>query len=509
MPTYTGTSGNDYLPGSAGADSIYGLGGHDTLMGYAGADYMDGGTGNDTLLDNDGQTPDTSIDTLIGGDGDDWIYAGFGDAVLGGNNWDTLIYRMDYASTGVIIDWTNLWLGYTYSVGGRNISGMEHIQWVVGTQYDDEMMLGTPTGRTSEMAGGGGSDILWGGAGNDILNADFFYSLAVVNDTVGDYLDGLDGNDYLTGGLGDIFVGGNGNDKIVLDCGMSGTGVNLDFNTLIASGTDIIGTAEFYQIEHVFGVLGSLYNDTLNAGTETGDMSMRGRAGDDSLQTGYGNDTLDGGTGADAMAGGLGNDSYTIDNAGDTITEYSSGGTDNVSASVTFTLGSEVEHLSLTGSANIDGTGNGVVNTISGNSGNNALSGLAGDDTLNGNNGSDLLTGGAGKDVMAGGSGADQFLFDDGDFAGLLWGTADQIADFSHAAGDLIGLSAVDAVAGGGDDAFTYLGTGAFTGVAGQLRYAWVGSFTMVYGDTNGDSVTDLAIMLNGNISLVAGDFVL
>jgi Ca2+-binding RTX toxin-like protein len=112
-------------------------------------------------------------------------------------------------------------------------------------------------------------------------------------------------------------------------------------------------------------------------------------AGDDSLFGELGNDSIDGGLGADRMAGGSGDDIYVLDNAGDLVVEAAGEGTDLVNSSITYTLTDNVENLTLTGSADISGTGNELNNIINGNLGANVLDGRAGNDTINGNSGAD------------------------------------------------------------------------------------------------------------------------
>lgn len=112
-----------------------------------------------------------------------------------------------------------------------------------------------------------------------------------------------------------------------------------------------------------------------------------------------GNDTLNGRRGGDIMIGGLGNDTYSVDDADDVVTEAANQGADAVNAAISFTLGANVENLTLTGSSNLSGTGNALSNRLTGNSGNNTLTGGAGNDVLNGKAGADTMIGGTGNDT--------------------------------------------------------------------------------------------------------------
>ncbi|MEI9906318.1 MAG: calcium-binding protein [Asticcacaulis sp.] len=94
------------------------------------------------------------------------------------------------------------------------------------------------------------------------------------------------------------------------------------------------------------------------------------------------------------MFGGAGNDTYIVDNDNDRVSEQltgsaDDGGVDTVMASVTYHIFSFVENLTLTGTGNINGTGNPFNNVIIGNSGNNVLNGQIGADTLSGGLGDD------------------------------------------------------------------------------------------------------------------------
>ncbi|KXB29240.1 hypothetical protein AT959_18835, partial [Dechloromonas denitrificans] len=132
-------------------------------------------------------------------------------------------------------------------------------------------------------------------------------------------------------------------------------------------------------------------------------VSLIGTTGADTLYGFSGADTLDGGPGADTLIGRGGDDTYFVDNTADVVTEAANEGADTVKSSVTYTLSTNVENLTLTGTATINGTGNTLNNVLTGNSAANTLTGGAGNDTLDG---------GAGNDTMVGGLGDDTYLVD-------------------------------------------------------------------------------------------------
>ena len=121
----------------------------------------------------------------------------------------------------------------------------------------------------------------------------------------------------------------------------------------------------------------------------SGNDVLNGSIYNDTLLSYNGNDTLNGGLGNDTMIGGTGNDTYIVDSISDVVTESLNQGTDVIQSSVTYTASANVENLKLTGSSNIDATGNTLNNTLTGNSGNNTLNGGSGNDTMVGGNGND------------------------------------------------------------------------------------------------------------------------
>jgi len=108
----------------------------------------------------------------------------------------------------------------------------------------------------------------------------------------------------------------------------------------------------------------------------------------------------------------MGNDTYIVDDVGDVVTESLNAGNDTVQASISYSLTDNVENLTLTGTANINATGNALNNILTGNAADNLLSGLDGNDTLAGNLGNDTLDGGTGADTMSGSAGNDTYVVD-------------------------------------------------------------------------------------------------
>ncbi|ABL66316.1 M10 family metallopeptidase C-terminal domain-containing protein [Chlorobium phaeobacteroides] len=395
----TGNSGKNSLMGGAGNDTLFGAEGDDTLEGGTGADSMAGGMGNDlfiadTILDVVMEQAEEGIDLvrsnvswtlsahvehlellgtastcgmgneldnrITGNSGRNTLDGGVGaDSMSGGIGDDT--YVVDN-SLDVVAEFVGEGCDQVRSNGS----------WMLGGNFENLELLGTSNTK---------------GTGNDLDNR-------IIGNSGRNTLVGGAGNDTLDGGVGaDSMVGGIGDDIYVVNYSLDVVTENADEGIdLVQSSTGWTLGANLENLE----LTGTA--NTRGTGNDH-DNRITGNSGKNTLTGGAGNDTLDGGTGADSMSGGIGDDTYVVNYSLDVVTENADEGCDRVQSNVSWTLGSNVENLELTGTANTRGTGNELDNLITGNSGRNTLTGGDGNDTLDGGSGADSMSGGIGDDT--------------------------------------------------------------------------------------------------------------
>lgn len=426
-----------------GSDIVEGRGGNDNISLGVGNDVGRGGPGNDALGGWDGG------DILAGGTGDDRITGGAGhDQMFGGIGNDLLDPGLgnDFFSGGAGLDTVNF-------INGGGTKGV-----------NVDLTAGTVTGGQGKDTVSGVENII-GTNFPDLLKGN-----SKANSMYGfngdDTIDGAGGNDILYGhGDNDDLKGGIGNDNLFGDVGtdiLSG-GFGKDF--LNGGGDNDI-------------VFGDSFTDTLVG--EDGNDSLLGGDDGDSLDGGNGKDRLFGGDGNDTGAGGAGNDLI-------------SGGSNEDS---------------LSGGGNSD--------TIDGGFGDDTVNGDAGNDTVDGGYGSDIVDGGdgddgiwggpIGSDTLTGGEGTDRFEFKNA-LDSLLGGKSDRITDFNSGQDKIALLFDGNTADGNPGSGFQFIGDSAFSGEAGQLRYAKTGPATIVSADLDGDKSADFSALLDGRHNLFETDF--
>ncbi|MGL5926532.1 Calx-beta domain-containing protein [Chroococcidiopsis sp.] len=477
-----GNVGNNTLRGNVGNDSLYGgdgddwllddsaNGGDDLLDGGAGKDYLKGGVGNDTYVVNNFR--DQVVETWSNGTdsgGNDTVKSSITYAL--GINVENLTLT-DLASNGTGNSLNN-------SVVGNNIANT--LDGKDGNDYLD---------------GGGGKDLILGGLGNDTLDGstgdiDTLYG-GLGNDT---YLVGLpediiveaanEGLDTVHSAATSYTISDNVENLVLYQGNISGTGNDLDNNISVDSslttqyaniinggagndtmsgrlgndvyyvdstgdiiiesagtdtGFDTVHASVSYTLTDNVEKLVLTGFDALNGTGNAGNNVLIGNTSNNTLEGLTGNDYLDGGLGSDTMKGGDGDDSYVVDNAGDAVSENTNAGLDLVFSSINYSLTTNVENLTLTGNADINGTGNSLDNIISGNDGANKLAGGTGNDTLLGSAGNDTLVGQGANDTLVGGTGADRFDYNTGAAFSTFDIGVDIISDFKSSELDKIVL---------------------------------------------------------------------
>ncbi len=370
VSSVTGTTLNDVLTGNVGINLMDGLAGNDVLAGLGGADRLTGGLGTDTatyaasaagvnasLVTGLGSGGDAegdvlvAIENLTGSSLNDTLEGNAGNNVLaGGLGIDTVTYAS--ATAGVAINLLSTAAQITKGAGSDTLSGFEN---ATGSNFNDTLSGNTASNILRGLAGadtlngGTGADTMFGGTGNDIY----------VVDNIGDIVDE---------------TGGDGIDTVQSALTFSLAALDQFENLTLTGAVAVNGTG----------------NDLANI--------INGNSGINVLTGLGGNDTLNGGVGADSMIGGAGDDIYVVDNLGDVVDESTGAGIDLVQSTVSFNLSDavhakgDIENLTLTGIAAINGTGNALANTITGNGAANIISGGAGADMLNGGAGIDTLS---------------------------------------------------------------------------------------------------------------------
>ncbi|MDQ4087355.1 MAG: hypothetical protein M3177_05000, partial [Pseudomonadota bacterium] len=362
--------------GNGLANAIAGNGAANRLDGGAGADRMSGGGGNDSYrVDNAG---DKAIEASATG-GVDTVFSSVS-FTLGAN-----VEKLTLAAAAGAIDGTGNALSnsLTGNDAANVLNGAAGADLMTGGGGDDTYFVDNAGDKAVETEVDGGTDLVRSsvtfvlganvekltlggtaainGFGNGLANV-------IAGNAAANVLNGRAGADTMFGGDGnDVFVVDNAGDKAV--------------EGSAAGGIDRVDSAVSFTLG------ANLENLTL---TGTAAIDATGNLLANILNGNAAANLLNGGAGADTMRGGGGDDSYQVDNAGDKVIEASaSGGTDRVLSSVSFTLGANVENLTLTGTA-LSATGNSLANLLTGNGAANVIDGAAGADTMTGWGGDDI-----------------------------------------------------------------------------------------------------------------------
>lgn len=537
------------LLGNAASNSFVGTVFDDLLDGGAGIDTMDGGLGNDTYLLSD--VGDIVIEDPLLGGGRDTLVINFNADYTLGAQFENLTLNgtagtANLNGTGNALD--NVIVGNA----GNNV--------LLGLAGNDTLDGGA---GNDSLNGGAGVDKLTGGLGADRFT---FSSEAEIGnnpllfETITDFVSGtdiidfsaFDANTVTAGRQGFTFVGASA---------FTAAGQLRYANGVLAGNTDNDGLANF-QIA-INPQNAALVVGDLDLGAVVASITSNNGAGVNELNTGANSvhtftvsldraatsaitlnwavssvglanaaNTADFGgafpTGTVAIAAGATTGTFNVSISGDSIVEQNENfrvsitantpqanlyafGTSTASSVI---INDDVASNIINGTRRND-TLNGTVNndTINGDRGDDTLNGLAGNDILNGGTDNDILFGGDGNDVLIGGLGSDRltggtgediFRYTSTTESGTVTRTRDTITDFIVGT-DIIDVSAIDAnTTVGGNQAFTFIGTAAFSAL-GQVRYTpGVLEFNSI-----GNNVLDMSIALTGNPLITATSLIL
>lgn len=507
--TLTGGDGNDTLDGGAGADTLIGGKGNDTYVVDNAGDIVQeaAGEGTDTVQSSISYTLTDNVENLVltgntainatgnaldntltgnraanvldGGAGADTMIGGAGDDIYLVDNVNDVIVEQPNEGT----DTVRATVSYTLSANVENL-----------------VLLGT---ADLAATGNGSANIITGNAGRNVIDGK--------GGT--DKLDGQDG--------GDLYIIGDVRDHLrpeITDTGTSGIDEVRITATIAGAVTIFAGDTGIERV--VIGTGTDLVADTsgtaaiaVSAARAANALEIIGNAGANKITGTAFADTINGGAGADTMVGGKGDDTYYVDNSADKVVEGRNAGIDHVFASASFTLAPNVEILTLTGNAAINGTGSTGDNTLIGNDADNVLNGGKGNDILIGGGGNDTLIGGIGADTLTGGLGADHFRFTSPVKAGA---PVETITDFSSAQGDVLEFSKA-AFRGFGatlgaltdDQFFATAGVPTAHDATDRILYDTTSGTVWYDADGTGKAVAVPIAVLDGHPTLHASDFLI
>lgn len=570
-PPNTPTEGDDILTDTAGNDTINALGGSDTITVTNGRDAVNGGSGNDLLIlswggatgsvNSDGPYTDlnggfngfysegsvqiasrmvsysqierfnittgSGADDIVTGNGNDEVSTGAGDDRVdvrggvniadGGADIDAISADLSAMVAGVTIDLNNAVNSGAYG----SYSNFDYFGTIIGTGLAD-IFVTTNLARNDIINAGAGDDRIIVRNGADRVNA------------------------------------GAGTDTLVIDWSSTTQSVtafqvptanpNGGFDGRLYAGVinfperDIVYT----EVER-FDITTGSGNDELRGGG--GADRLTGGAGADSLYGNDGDDTIYGDVSDLVLSGGNGIDTLHISGSGVfagvlsgfealvfvgganltlTGTQFSAGLASNAALSGAGSLtvnmdaaGSFISHSfnfsGFTGNLTVNGTSGTDIfklgdsgHTVNAGDGIDQIKGGDAADVLNGGNGIDKINGAGGADILTGGGGNDVFKY--ANISDSAVGAADTITDFVIGS-DRLNFVKIDANAGlAGDQAFSFVGTGAFIGGGvGSIRYTSSEGNLLVQVDVDGNGTADMEIILQGigAQTLTGGDFVL
>ncbi|HPV81916.1 MAG TPA: calcium-binding protein, partial [Nitrospira sp.] len=416
--------------------------GNDSLDGGTGADRMTGGSGNDLfvvdnindiIVESAGQgmdTVQTSLSYALGANLENLTLTGNAAINATGNSLNNILTgngAVNVLTGGAGNDTYVVGLGDTIveaaSAGTDTVKS--DLSWTLGTNLENLTLTGvaavngTGNSLANTLTGNSAANVLSGAAGADTLIGAQGDDLYIV-DNVGDKVTELvgEGIDTVQSSVSYTLTANVENLTLTGTSAINGTGNGLD-NVLAGNSASNRLTGGTGNDTYVIGA-GDTVVEAVNAGIDTvqssithtlaanvENLSLIGTAAINGTGNTL-NNILVGNSAANTLTGGVGDDMYVV-GAGDTVVEAVNAGTDTVQSTVTWTLGVNLENLTLAGTAAINGTGNTLANAIIGNANDNVLTGGDGNDTLSGGKGNDVFNGGTGNDVfqLARGDGQD------------------------------------------------------------------------------------------------------